>query len=345
MIGIIREEEPSKPSTRLSTDLSLPSLAAVRQTEPRRLMALFRGDLDWLVMKCLEKARDRRDETASALSRDIQHYLADEPVEARPPSASYRLGKFLRRHKGPVIAATLVAISLLAGLAASLWQTKRAIPTERLALENKAAARTSAAAEKEANAQTKKRLSQIEKGVELFAGMLRGIDPAKKAQGGPSLYEQLREKAEKAADELDGDAVGDPVAVAGLQRTLGETLDGLGRSGKAIAAHEKAVATDKAQLGLRHDETLAAAMQLATAYQSDGRTADSIKLFEATLKLYESKYGTDHSLEASGNLALAYRDAGRTAEAIHLLERALSQHESKVGPDHPDTVPSAITSL
>ena len=118
MIRIIREEEPSKPSTRLSTDDSLPSVAALRQIEPRRLMALLRGELDWVVMKCLEKHRERRYETANGLARDIQRYLADEAVEARPPSAGYRFGKFVRRHKGQVIAASLVLLTLLGGLAA-----------------------------------------------------------------------------------------------------------------------------------------------------------------------------------------------------------------------------------
>jgi serine/threonine protein kinase len=118
MIRIIREEEPSKPSTRLSTDESLPSLAASRQIEPRKLMALLRGELDWVVMKCLEKQRDRRYETANALSRDIQRYLADEEIEARPPSAGYRLGKFLRRNRGPVLAASVVLVSVLGGLTA-----------------------------------------------------------------------------------------------------------------------------------------------------------------------------------------------------------------------------------
>ncbi len=101
MIRIIREEEPSKPSTRLSTDQSLPSTAALRQIEPGKLMALLRGELDWVVMKCLEKHRERRYETANALSRDIERYLADEAVEARPPSTGYRVNKFLKRNKGP----------------------------------------------------------------------------------------------------------------------------------------------------------------------------------------------------------------------------------------------------
>ncbi len=126
MIRIIREVEPSKPSTRLSTDESFPSMAALRQTEPRKLMAMLRGELDCLVMKCLEKHRDRRYDTASGLARDIQRYLANEPVEARPPSASYRLSKFLRRNKGPVVAAALVLLTLLAGIAGTTFGLIRA---------------------------------------------------------------------------------------------------------------------------------------------------------------------------------------------------------------------------
>ena len=123
---MIQEDVPSKPSTRLSTDESLPSMAALRQTEPRKLMALLRGELDWVVMKCLEKRRDRRYDTVNGLARDIQRYLADEPVEARPPSAGYRLSKFLRRNKGPVVAAALVLLTLLAGIAGTTFGLIRA---------------------------------------------------------------------------------------------------------------------------------------------------------------------------------------------------------------------------
>lgn len=116
MIRIIREDDPSRPSTRLSTDASLPSMAALRQTEPRKLMAQLRGELDWVVMKCLEKNRERRYETANGLARDILRYLADEPVEARPPSAAYRLKKLYTRNKAKVIASALLLISLVAGI-------------------------------------------------------------------------------------------------------------------------------------------------------------------------------------------------------------------------------------
>jgi WD40 repeat protein len=116
LFRILREEEPPRPSTKLSTDASLPSAAAVRRTDPKKLAALMRGELDWIVMKCLEKDRSRRYETVSALARDVERYLADEPVEARPPSAGYRARKFIRRNRGRVVAAALVLLALVAGV-------------------------------------------------------------------------------------------------------------------------------------------------------------------------------------------------------------------------------------
>ena len=100
MIRIIREEDPSKPSTRLSTNEALPSMAALRQVEPRKLMAILRGELDWVVMKCLEKQRERRYETANGLARDLQRYLADELVEARAPSRGISLAQIRDPQQG-----------------------------------------------------------------------------------------------------------------------------------------------------------------------------------------------------------------------------------------------------
>jgi WD40 repeat protein len=118
---IIREEEPPRPSLRLSeSEDRLTTVSARRQTEPAKLTKLVRGELDWIVMKCLEKDRTRRYETASALAQDLQRYLHDEPVTACPPSAWYRLGKFARRHKvgltfaGLVTALLLLAVGILA---------------------------------------------------------------------------------------------------------------------------------------------------------------------------------------------------------------------------------------
>src|SRR5205814_2770834 len=109
MLRVIREQEPWKPSTKLSTAEGLPTLAANRGTEPRRLAALVRGELDWIVMKALEKDRNRRYETANGFAMDVQRYLADEPVQACPPTVGYRLRKFVRRNRGPVAAIAAVA--------------------------------------------------------------------------------------------------------------------------------------------------------------------------------------------------------------------------------------------
>src|SRR5437879_10707778 len=103
---MIKDEEPPKPSTRLSdSGEALASISAQRKTEPAKLTKLMRGELDWIVMKCLEKDRGRRYESASALAADVQRYLADEPVQACPPSVRYRLRKFARRNRGPVLSA------------------------------------------------------------------------------------------------------------------------------------------------------------------------------------------------------------------------------------------------
>jgi serine/threonine protein kinase/tetratricopeptide (TPR) repeat protein len=118
MLRIIREEDYPRPSTRLSTTEELPSIAACRQVEPRRLSALVRGELDWIVMKALEKDRNRRYETANSLALDVQRYLADEPVQACPPSAWYRLRKLARRNKTALVVAGLILlfITVLGGV-------------------------------------------------------------------------------------------------------------------------------------------------------------------------------------------------------------------------------------
>src|SRR5205807_3122412 len=112
MLRVIREQEPSKPSTKLSTADGLPTLAANRGTEPAKLTKLVRGELDWIVMKALEKDRNRRYETANGFAMDVQRYLADEAVLACPPSAGYRLRKFARRNKGGLAVAALVLFFL-----------------------------------------------------------------------------------------------------------------------------------------------------------------------------------------------------------------------------------------
>jgi hypothetical protein len=116
MLRLVREQEPPPPSSRISTSQAGPSIAANRQAEPAKLGRFVRGELDWLVMKALAKARDRRYESATALAADVERFLTQEPVTAGPPSQWYRLRKIVRRNKGRVAAAALVFGVLVAGV-------------------------------------------------------------------------------------------------------------------------------------------------------------------------------------------------------------------------------------
>jgi serine/threonine protein kinase/Tfp pilus assembly protein PilF len=126
VLRVIRESEPPTPSKRLSSTASRPSVAANRQMEPLKLGRLLRGDLDWIVMKALAKERDRRYETANSFARDIERFLNHEPVLAGPPSASYRLRKFVRRNRAQVLAGCLLLLALLLGLSGTTFGLIRA---------------------------------------------------------------------------------------------------------------------------------------------------------------------------------------------------------------------------
>ena len=153
MVRIIKEEEPPRPSIRLSRSGTAASIAAARKTEPQQLSKLVRGDLDWIVMRCLEKQRDRRYETANGLARDIQRDLADEPVEARPPSTGYRMQKFVRRNKGRVIAAVVVLVAFVLGISG----TTTGMLAARHAQHEAEMQRTIAESEKDQKEQARKR--------------------------------------------------------------------------------------------------------------------------------------------------------------------------------------------
>jgi serine/threonine protein kinase/tetratricopeptide (TPR) repeat protein len=132
LLRVIRDVEPPRPSTRLSNSKdSLPTISAQRQMEPAKLTKLVRGELDWIVMKALEKHRNRRYETATGLASDIEHYLRDEPVTACPPSLPYRLRKFARRHKAAVAMVSLAAIALTALGAAGLLAYRNRLVIEQ----------------------------------------------------------------------------------------------------------------------------------------------------------------------------------------------------------------------
>jgi tetratricopeptide (TPR) repeat protein len=363
MRRIIREEEPQRPSARLSSIDTLPSLAACRQTEPARLTRLVRGELDWIAMKALEKDRNRRYETANGFAMDLQRFLAGEPVQAAPPSASYRLRKLARKYRAVLATAAVIALLLVAGIAVSAWQAVRATKAEaaaRLAAqqaleaqqaeakraESEARAKQEALAaaegEKKARAQAQKRLAQIEKSNDIITSIFTDLDMEKVKEGSEPLEAVLGQRLVKAANELEGEAVGDPLVVAGLQHRLGESLRHLGKPEQAISLFGKARGTRTAGLGVDHPDTLKSMNELACAYLDSSNLNQALQLFQETLKLRTARLGADHpdTLESMNDLAAAYIHAGKPDRAVSLLEETVKLRKAKLGADHPETLQS-----
>jgi serine/threonine protein kinase len=282
MIRIIREEEPSKPSTRLSTDASLPSLAALRQTEPRRLMGMLRGDLDWVVMKCLEKRRERRYETANGLARDVQRYLEGDAVEARPPSAGYRLRKFARKHRAALMTAAAFAALLVLATVVSTWQAVRATRAERRARDEAARAADEAnratRAEVEARAERDRAVkaeaqarTEAEKSKAINEFLTKDLlTQAEPANNAAEDHVTLLEVLDRAAGKVGDRFAGRPEIEAALRRSIAGTYHGL-------ASWEKAERQRRALLGLARlpgadpAETYEAEGELAHVLRHRGR--------------------------------------------------------------------------
>ena len=170
MLRMVREVDPPRPSTKVSTSDALPNIAASRDVEPAHLKRALQGDLDWIVMMALEKDRTRRYETANGFAADILRHLAYEPVVAAPPSRAYRLWKFVRKHRGAVIAASLVLLSLLGGLAAvAAVQT---VANARLAASLKRETNANAALN-EANGQLTKSRAAVQARYELATDAIK----------------------------------------------------------------------------------------------------------------------------------------------------------------------------
>jgi serine/threonine protein kinase/tetratricopeptide (TPR) repeat protein len=246
---IIREEEPPKPSTRLSKSKeSLPSISAQRHMEPVKLTKLLRGELDWIVMKSLEKDRSRRYETANGLAMDLQRYLADEPVQAGPPSAGYRLRKFARRNRVALTTVVVVGLALVAGTAVSTWQAVRATLAKAEAGRQRDAAAKAANQEKLANT--------------LLADLLSAAVPEENARDKKVSAEELfRQAVQKVIRHPKFNE--DPEVEASLRLTIGNTYYRLGVYPEAESYLRQAVELRVRTLGGEHPDTLAAEEVLA----------------------------------------------------------------------------------
>jgi serine/threonine protein kinase/tetratricopeptide (TPR) repeat protein len=344
MLRVIREQEPSKPSTKLSKlsnhhtprdrpglvsrgqTATLASIAANRGTEPAKLRKLVRGELDWIVMKCLEKDRSRRYETANGLGRDIERYLHDEQVVACPPSAGYRLRKFARRNRVALTTAAVVVLALVVGTAVSIWQAVRATRAEEQARQQRDAATRAANQEKLANT--------------LLAGLLRAAAP-----------EETNPHKTVTAEELFHQAVqkfirhpqfkADPEVEASLRLTIGNTYYKLGTFPEAESYLRRAVELRADALGSEHPDTLAAEEALADLLCYGLRRHAEAELLSR--RIWEARreiLGPEDpdTLESLDTYASALGDQNRLSEAEALSRQCWEARTRVLGKENERTL-------
>jgi eukaryotic-like serine/threonine-protein kinase len=313
MRRLIREEEPPKPSTRLSL-LAADDLTRVAQghaTEPPRLIHLVRGDLDWIAMKALEKDRARRYETAIGFALDVQHYMDGDPVAARPPNRLYRLGKLVKRNKLVLTAAVAVFLALAIGLGFSLWSLRKATH----------------------EASKSRQVGRF------LRDALRGAGPSV-ALGRDATI--LREILDNTAQRLDKDLNEEPDVQADLRDTLGEIYHEIGEYAKSESMFRKALAMRKELLGNEHPDVATSLGNLAMALLAQGELTNAETLCREALTMRKRLRGKDHQDVALSlnNLAAVLRYQNRLEESEALQREALAIEKKSFGTEHPKVATS-----
>ena len=311
MQRIIVEEEPERPSTRLKK-------IATIQSEIRNLKAQIHSDLDWIVMKCLEKDRNRRYETANGLAADLNHHFGHEPVVARPPSAVYRFQKLIRRHKLQFAAATFALAVLLLAVAVSSWQAVKAKRAERQAKEQ---AQLAAAQAKVASQQTA--LAQAAKDF-LIENLLGATDEAPDADA--LTFEATQALARKVARRMEGKFTNQPLTEADIRMAIGKVFLQAKEFKETVSQAEKALEIRRALLPPEDTNVVAAVQRLAAGKYYLGQRKEALDLLTNAIAMARAG-----GRPASVALAWALNTYGtfltwdgRPAEALLYLNESLA---------------------
>jgi serine/threonine protein kinase len=341
MLRKIKETEPRKPSTRLSESKeTIANLAALRRTDPSRLMKDVRGDLDWIVLKCLESDRTRRYETANALAREIERHLSNESVEARPPTARYRLSKFVRRNKGPVLAAVMVLLALIIGVIGTTWQMVRANDLRDIADEKTQNALDAAESEKKAKITAEERENETKAVLYFVSNYIFAAARQKTVERGLGPDVKLADAVKAALPFIEKSFTHQPLIEARLRNTVGLSFQFMGDDKNAIVQWEMARTTYTKELGVGHQLTLETTHNLANSYAESGQSDIALKIRLEVLDRAKETLGPHHwltlrSMDAVGMSQLQRFNFG---DAIKTHEDALKLMKEYLGSDHPDTL-------
>ncbi len=348
LMRMIRETEPHKPSTRLnSLGDTATATAQRRRTDARQLSTMLRGDLDWIAMKCLEKDRTRRYDTASGLAADIRRHLDDEPVLAGPPSATYRLSKYIKRNKGPVAGAAALAAVVLLGLAGTsagmAWAMREKARADKAATDATLAAAAETDAKNAAIEQARRAERELGRATEIkqiVKQMLTGVRP-ENARGADITL--LKGILDETAARLAGGEIADEQIAAELHAVVGSAYEALNLHGQAEEHLAAAAALCERALGEEHHNTLAMKLNLAGTYSSLGRMDEAEDLYREVLETATRVNGEEDLFTASvlTTLAAFYAESGRIAEAEPMTRRALDVQTALLGAEHPHALSSA----
>jgi serine/threonine protein kinase/tetratricopeptide (TPR) repeat protein len=337
----IREQEPPKPSTRLHalSQADLTTTAEARHLDGHKLIQIVKGDLDWIVMKCLEKERSRRYETVNGLAADVLHHLNTEPVVARPPSRWYEFQKTVRRHKLAFAATAAIIVVLAAGVVTSTWQAVRATRAEReqnrLRGEAVAARNNEAKLRTEAETNAKKAQTEALKSAQVarfLKEMLMGAESSVALGRDTRL---LREILDKTAARIGKDLANQPEVQAELCVTLGYTYFELGEWAKSEAMQRKALGIFRKLLGNENRKVAITMNDVAINLCQERKWTEAESMYREALAIY-SKISGAESLDVTwplNNLGNVLGDAGRPAEAEPLHREALRIRRKLLGND------------
>jgi len=342
---IIREVEPPNPSTRLSQNTAtIAGVAAKRDTEPKKLGTAIRGELDWIVMRAMEKDRQRRYETANGLAMDIQRYLAGEAVVAAPPSTAYRMRKFIRRHKGSVTTGAAVAAALLIGVFAFAWQANvaraqrdLAIAAQQAEAEQRALADTQRDRAVAAEGETKKRAEELKDVSEFQAKMLSDIDPA---NAGIQLMRDVRGKFAAAVTKIGVPEADRPARIQSFERDLA----GVNATDAAVDMIDRTIlipALAAVETKFKSQPAVDAALRhtLATLYKTLGNYDRAEELQRKALETQRRALGDDHedTIVGISDLGTIREAQGKLPEAEALHREAMERSVRVLGRDHKQT--------